>query len=85
MKREDIYAIIDQERAYQDLKWGSPQECPHEVGAWLLIMEQLLADARRAWTEPRGDVEALEELRKVVATGVACMEQHGAEPRRPPA
>jgi hypothetical protein len=81
MDRKDVYAFIDKERTYQDAKWGTIQQHPHEVGSWLLIMDQLLADARQEWTRGPGDYGALDELRKVVAVGVACMEQHGAVQR----
>jgi hypothetical protein len=83
MNRATIYDVIDGERDHQDAKWGTIQQHPHEVGGWLLIMEKLLDDARRAWASSRGDGPALEEVRKVVAVGVACMEQHGVTPRVP--
>lgn len=83
MTRADVCQAIDAERAYQDGKWGTPQSHPHEVGAWLLIMEHLLAKARAAWVGSRGDRPALNELRQVVAVGVACLEQHGCPPREP--
>jgi hypothetical protein len=46
-------------------------------------MRKLLSDADRAFAESRGDEPALDELRKVVAVGVACFEQHGVPSRRP--
>lgn len=81
MQRSDVYQVIDNERAYQDWKWGSITDHPHEVGAWLLLMEQLLQKARAAWVGCSGDIPALDELRQVVTVGVACMEQHGVRQR----
>lgn len=74
---DGVFAVVVDERRYQDRKWGSITDHPHEVAGWILIMESLLADARSAWTGNRGDAGALDEIRKVVATGIACMEQHG--------
>ena len=81
MQQEDVLAAVIGERTYQDRKWGTIEEHPHEVGSWLTIMRQLLTDAERAYMSQRGDLSALDELRKVVAVGVACMEQHGVPSR----
>ncbi|QFY42945.1 hypothetical protein F6R98_10250 [Candidatus Methylospira mobilis] len=81
--RKAIYSAINDERVYQNRKWGTIEQHPHEVGSWLLIMRQLLSDAERAYMSQSGDTGALDELRKVVAVGVACMEQHGVVPRSP--
>lgn len=81
MTRQDVFLAIEQERIHQDQKWGTLDEHPHEVGSWLTIMRQLLNDAERAYMSQRGDIGALDEVRKVVAVGVACMEQHGVPPR----
>jgi len=82
MNREVASAIHD-ERVFQNRKWGTVSEHPHEVGGWLTIMRKLLADADAAWASSRGDEGALDELRKVVAVGIACMEQHGPVTRSP--
>lgn len=81
MERARVYAAIDSERRFQDLKWGTIQDHPHEVGAWITLMRKLLADAEAAWCGANNDVAALREIRKVIAVGVACCEQHGVEDR----
>lgn len=81
LTRNDVFFAIEQERDHQDQKWGTLDEHPHELGAWLTIMRSLLNDAERAYMSPRGTIGALDELRKVVAVGVACMEQHGVPAR----
>jgi hypothetical protein len=81
--KDGVFAVIVDERSHQDRKWGTVEEHPHEVGSWILIMESLLADARSAWSGNRGDAGALDEIRKVCAVGVACMEQHGVVHRCP--
>ena len=53
------------------------------VIAYLTIMRKLLTDAEAAWASSRGDDGSLDEIRKVVAVGIACMEQHGAVIRDP--
>ena len=52
MNREVADAIHD-ERVFQNRKWGTVQEHPHEVGGWLTIMRKLLADADAAWAASR--------------------------------
>jgi hypothetical protein len=49
-----------------------------EVGAWLLIIEGELNEAKQAWLKNSSDYDALLELVQVAATVVACLEQHGA-------
>lgn len=82
-QREKVYSAISDERAYQDRKWGTVEEHQHEVGSWLTIMRTLLTDAERAYMSQNGDIGALDEVRKVVAVGVACMEQHDPVVRSP--
>lgn len=77
MERSKVIEAIDNERYYQDRKWGTVEEHPHEVGGWLTLMRKLLTDAEIAWSSEAGDQGALEEIRKVLAVGVACAEQHG--------
>lgn len=76
MQREKIYEAIDSERQYQDRKWGTVEQHPHEVGGYLTLMRKLLTDAEAAWASSNGDYSAMNEIRKVLAVGVACAEQH---------
>jgi hypothetical protein len=71
------YESIQTERDYQDRKWGAVSERPHEVGAWLTLMQVHLRRAQEAWASAPNDRGALNELRKVLAIGVACGDQHG--------
>lgn len=75
--RQEVFSAINDERVFQDRKWGTVKDHPHEVGSWLTIMRQLLTDAERGYMSTRGDISALNELRKIVSVGIACMEQHG--------
>lgn len=83
MDRDSVYKAIDTERVYQDKKWGDTSQHPHEVGAYLVLMEVHLQQAKVAWAGSAGDAGALEQLRKVLAIGVACSEQHGIPNRSP--
>lgn len=80
-KQADVLAAVIGERSYQDRKWGTPREHPHEVGGWLTLMRVHLAKAEAAWAGSKGDEKALDAMRKTVAIGVACMEQHGVPSR----
>lgn len=81
MTRAKVYEAIDSERAFQDRKWGTIDQHPHEVGGWLTLMRKLIADAEKAWSENSSDHVALHEIRKVLAVGTACLEQHGVDNR----
>lgn len=82
-RRTKVLAAIASERAHQDRKWGTIDEHPHEVGAWILIAQATLDQAARAWQSRNGDYSALVELRKVAAVVFACLEQHGVPTRSP--
>lgn len=75
--RANVFDAIGTERHYQELKWGTLQDHPQSVGAYLTLMRVHLADAEAAWARSSGDVMALDRIRRVLAIGVACGEQHG--------
>jgi hypothetical protein len=76
-RQDKVITEVLAERNRQDARWGTIGEHPHEVGAWLTIMEHYLTRAKKAWVETSGDRDALREILKTTAVGVACMEQHG--------
>lgn len=84
MERSQVYSFIDSERSYQDRKWGTIEQRPKQVGAWLTLMRVILTEAESAWAHTDGDHPALNEIRNLAATAVACMEQHGAVSRAQP-
>lgn len=79
--KKEIIDAISRERTYQDIKWGTLDEHPHEIPSWLLIMQNAINKAGTKWLRD-GDFEAQEEILQVVATGVACLEQHGVVERK---
>lgn len=72
--KEKIYKGIDGERWYQDKKWGTKK---NQVASWILFMEHHLNEAKKYISTESDDVKSLHELRKTVALGVACFEEHG--------
>ena len=78
---KEVLNAVHDERVFQNRQWGTINQHPHEVGGYITLMRKLLTDAEQAWSTERGDVGALDEIRKVVAVGIACMEQHGPIPR----
>jgi hypothetical protein len=81
--RAAVFDAITTERHYQELKWGALEEHPQSVGAYLTLMRVHLADAEAAWARSSGDAMALDRIRRVIAIGVACGEQHGMPKRHP--
>lgn len=82
MKREEIYKVIDSEREYQESKWTNASHKTHEIEAWIIYMEYYLNRAKEEITLFTIDEgKSLDQLRKVVALGVACFEIHGIKER----
>ena len=79
--RANVYDAIGTERYYQEQKWGSIEEHPQSVGGYLTLMRVHLNEAEAAWAKTDTDKDALHCLRKVLALGVACGEQHGLPKR----
>jgi len=77
--REQVWAAIERERAYQDKKWGTLDAHPHQFGAWLAILRRELREALDAWCSAHGDAGALEELLQVASVAFACLTQHADE------
>lgn len=82
MKREDVFKLIDGERAYQDL---DVHQIGHDdskcsVADWLIFIEEHLQQAKKEIYMLKVK-KALEQVRKITALGVACME-HNKTPAR---
>lgn len=80
-ERQEVYAAIDSERAYQQQRWSHVVTRGQEPGErsldeWVNFIEeytQHLIDADES--------ERLDAIRKVAGLCVAAMEQHGAPHR----
>jgi len=83
MKRGKVFAIITDERKYQDAQQldGRFEAKIYSVGAELTLLKVYLDKAEVAWATNYGDAPALHAIRKVAANAVRCMENHGALPR----
>lgn len=85
--RSTVYSVIDGERAYQETRWNpntTTSGGKHSVGEWLVYMHDYLNEAMHhcsRYPDPAGSNQALVDIRKITAMGVAAMEQLGA-PRR---
>ena len=74
MDREDVYKLIDNERNYQESKWKHRPLLP--VADELLIMNNYLNKAMNSYVGAMGEKIALDRIRKVVAVGIRCLENH---------
>lgn len=85
--RQEVYAALDTERDYQDLRQGNSARGQvsdnRELGSLILFMDTYIYKAKAAFSgpHPAGFEAALHEVRKVAALAVLAMELHGAPPR----
>jgi len=82
MERSEVYLLIDSERNYQDKKPGHTRERDESVSTaeWIIYMHNHLSKAMDQIYNMNEET-ALEEIRKVTALGVACMEHNDTKPR----
>lgn len=82
MDRIQIYDLIDNERTYQDVKWGPTEtKGKHSITEFIAYCEDYFNEAkhimaRESMTTAYPKVRKI--LPKVAAMLVACMEQNGA-------
>jgi len=76
MDIQQVFDALKQERDRQNRIWGTIEEHSHTVAEYILIMENQLEKAKRAWLEG-GDKKALPYVKQTSAVGSACMEEHG--------
>lgn len=77
---EEVFEKIRAEREYQDNKWGTIEEHPHDLPGYLLIMRKELEEAENGWMKnSSGRNSALQEILQVAAVAVAALQQHGFE------
>jgi hypothetical protein len=83
MNRQDVYKLIDGERAYQDslIEKAVYENQIHSVAAEILIINEYANRAQKAWTENFGDEAGLDVVRKIAALCVRCMEHHDTKSR----
>lgn len=77
MERSEVYKIIDEERDYQEWRWPRPAH-NHSITEYLVYMRHYVNKALDKVSTSDGDKVALEDVRKIAALAVACMEENGA-------
>jgi hypothetical protein len=82
VNREQVFTLIDDERIYQNNlpHHNHEQDVKTPVAAWLIYMEKHLENAKERiyyLDQPL----ALEEVRKLAALAVACMEHNDTRGR----
>jgi hypothetical protein len=82
MTRDEVYEIINEERAYQDvLSADRTDGTDKTVGEYIVMLQYYLDKAVEMWTMKPGTLPAMDQVRKIAAIAVRCMEQHPT-PRR---
>lgn len=77
----EVFTAVAEERVFQDAKHGHPDDNPHTIGAWILVLEAELAEAKLACIKGgEGRNNVISEIIQIAATAVACLEQHGTKP-----
>ena len=78
----NVTYAVDLERAYQD-QLGSDRTdfAPRKVTGYLVMFKTYLDRAINGWTENAGNVQALDNVRKLAGIAVHCLEDHGAPTR----
>lgn len=78
--RKTIYEAIDEECAYQDAKYGTPEEREISILEYLYILRAEQREAHSDAMAGNGPA-ALCELLQAVTVGVRCLEYHGVVTR----
>lgn len=78
--REEVFAAINNERDYQNLKWGEPE---HEVDSFVTYIQGYANELTRIASHTDNVKQRLDFIRKVGTLCVAAMEQHGVTTRTP--
>ena len=82
--RSEVYAVIDGERDYQENLPSNRSEDAKRtrmVSEYLTMLDHYVRHAQDAWTLRAGIEEPLQDMRKIAALAVRCMEEWGAKPR----
>lgn len=86
MKRDEVFKIIDDERGYQQLTWGASEHLG--VLGEVTLIRKYLRDFDQHYALEKDteglDVpeECLNDIRKIAAICVRCMENNGARRRK---
>jgi len=82
--RSKVYEVIDGERSYQENLPSNRSEDAKRtrmVSEYLTMLDHYVRHAQDAWTLRAGIEVPLQDMRKIAALAVRCMEEWGAPPR----
>lgn len=80
MSFEQVVDLIRIERTIQDAKWGPLSEKQQSLAGYMTILENKLLTAKSSWiANVGGNYTALNEVLKIAAVAVACLQQYGNE------
>jgi len=79
MTREDVYKLIDSERKYQEKKQARWDDSAWHISDWVVFIKRYLQRIDDWTGHPR---EQMDEMRKVAALAVACMEYNVTRERK---
>lgn len=85
--RQEVYAAIDSERAYQQSRWNETTTTSkgiHSFSEWIAYMEDYLLEAKHllARTAEQNSHKSVSDImRKVTTMGVAALEDKGVDRR----
>jgi hypothetical protein len=74
--RRDVFNAILEERDYQNKVWPNHDE-HNRVGDFLVYIDSYVRSAQDKLTQEAGNQSALDQIRKIAALCVACMENCG--------
>ncbi len=83
--RKEVFALVDGERDYQDAKYPTDDKGVSATPeGFLLVIEALVLAGKTAYVvapTPKEKEAVMDVIRKIAATAVRAMEQHGAPER----
>ena len=79
MSRPDVYKLINSEREYQERKQAHWDDSQWHISDWVVFIRRYLKKIDDWTGHP---AEQLDEMRKIAALAVVCMEYNKTRPRK---
>lgn len=80
MSELEVQKLIEGERAHQGMMLGARSSLtPHTVTGHVLLLDHYVGKAVHEWAEAPATPNALDQVRKVSAIAVSCLETYGGE------
>lgn len=81
MERSKVYQLLDGERDYQEIRWEGKDDSKTSVSEWLNYIKYQLQIAKNKIYH-LDKIGALEEIRKIGALAVVCLENNDCPSRK---